>query len=295
MRRAVIDLGTNTFNLLIADLGETGFQQVYSGRKAVLLGMGGINQGIIAEDAIARAMDAINEFKQVCDRHGVSYIACFGTSALRSAKNADELVSAARASFGVDIRIISGMKEAELIYEGTKFAHDFTEDTVIMDIGGGSTEFIHADGNGVKTMTSLDIGVSRIYQQLGKPKEYTSEDIQVTRRFFEQGSDQFFGSKKIGTMIGASGSFETFFQMFCGRDFMDETRAIELPFNELIEILRWTVSSSYQERLDHPGIMPLRKTMLPIAAMKVLWAIEQLEVNRVLVSPYSLKEGGLRM
>jgi exopolyphosphatase/guanosine-5'-triphosphate,3'-diphosphate pyrophosphatase len=84
---------------------------------------------------------------------------------LRSAANSAEFIAESE-KLGIDIEIVSGLREAELIYHGVKWSYDFKEPGVIMDIGGGSTEFIFADLQGVQDMISLNIGVSRIYQKM---------------------------------------------------------------------------------------------------------------------------------
>src|SRR5690606_9906849 len=92
IRKAVIDLGTNTFNLLIAEIGGNQLNYIYSEKVPVLLGMGGINEGFIAEDAMERAKLALTQFKLKCEEKNVELIQGIGTSALRGAKNANELV-----------------------------------------------------------------------------------------------------------------------------------------------------------------------------------------------------------
>ena len=92
IRKAVIDLGTNTFNLLIAEIDRDKLDYIYSEKVPVLLGMGGINEGFIADDAMERAKCALNQFKLKCQEKNVDLIQGVGTSALRGATNALELV-----------------------------------------------------------------------------------------------------------------------------------------------------------------------------------------------------------
>ncbi len=147
----MIDLGTNTFNLLIADVQEGAFTVVLSTKEAVLLGMGGINDAKITQEAIDRAMKAFERFVQLCDAFEVerSQVVAIGTSALRDATNAAELLDKVRSEHRISIEIVSGIREAELIYKGVKWTDPFDEPAIIMDIGGGSTEFISADKEGI--------------------------------------------------------------------------------------------------------------------------------------------------
>lgn len=289
--KAIIDLGTNTFNLLIGEVVDSRVNIIYGTKLPVLLGMGGINSGKISMEALGRAQGALKVFKEACDSRNVVEIIGYGTSALRDAGNADELIDFANA-LGINVEIISGQREAELIYAGVKLVHEFTEQAVIMDIGGGSTEFIFASRQGVTSMNSLDIGVSRVYQELGKPEDYSPDQIEYTIRFFEQ-YNHFFSGKKSDVLIGASGSFESLFEMIFEKEFPMNEGIQELPIEILKPLLDWSINSTLEERMQHEWIVPIRKRMLPIAAIQLKWILDLLEVKKVLISPYALKEGAL--
>jgi exopolyphosphatase/guanosine-5'-triphosphate,3'-diphosphate pyrophosphatase len=292
MRKAVIDLGTNTFSLLVADVVNDQLEVIHSERIPVLLGMGGINQGILAEDAFSRGIAALRSFRATCDELKVERIIGFGTSALRAASNSKEFTSKVELELGFEIRIITGMQEAQLIYEGVKWLYDFNDPAVIMDIGGGSTEFISADHNGLKEAISLDIGVSRIYQLLKKPVEYTDKDRETIRSAFEEESNSLLKLKGPKILIGASGSFETFYEMIFEKAYQPKPSLDDLPIDKLREAIDWSISANHTERENNQWIMPNRKSMLPIGALKVKWVMELLGIEKVYLSPYSLKEGG---
>ncbi|MFN9115059.1 MAG: exopolyphosphatase, partial [Bacteroidota bacterium] len=194
MRKAVIDLGTNTFNLLVADLNDGSFTIIHSEKDGVALGMGGINQGFLSEDAFQRGIGALRHFKQKCEELAVTSIRALGTSALRSASNSAEFIAEAH-NLGINIEIVNGLREAELIYHGVRWSYDFREPGVIMDIGGGSTEFIFADRNGIQDMTSLDVGVSRIYQHFNTSDPLSASDIVQIENWLEIQSDGFFDGR----------------------------------------------------------------------------------------------------
>lgn len=293
MMRAVIDLGTNTFNLLIAKVTESHFEVVETQREAVMLGMGGINRGIITEAAIQRAVTAIGHFKEVCDGYQIAHVRCIGTSALREARNTQELIDKVERTFGYTIEVVSGEREAELIYLGTRIVHGFEEPAVIMDIGGGSTEFIKANKAGAQEIISLDIGVSRIYQALNEPKGFNHELERKIYDFLNTEEAGQLTNFKCPVLIGSSGSFETFYEMLLEQDFDHRGEVFEMSKSELLPILEWTIHSTYEERLSNQWITPIRKEMLPIAAIKVKWTIEKIGAETILISPYSLKEGAL--
>lgn len=291
----MIDMGTNTFNLIIAEVSASSFSTFFSTKEPVLLGMGGINHDKITEDAMARALSTIDKFVQCCDEFKVERknISAIGTSAIRGASNSEVLVKRVQELHGVKIQIISGSEEAKLIYKGVQWTYQFKESAVIMDIGGGSTEFIYAGTNGIQELVSLDIGVSRVYQQFNRPEIYKGAEENLIRSYFTEcanGRMKLFSSN---VLIGASGSFETFYEMIYKKKWVPVMGVVELPLELLFLELKWAIQSTQNERDEHEWITQIRKAMLPIAAIQIMWAIEQIGCSQVFLSPYSLKEGAL--
>lgn len=292
-RRAVIDLGTNTFNLLISDVGPDGLRPIYHDKKAVLLGMGGINEGQIANDALKRARETLIMYQDKCLELRVEELFAIGTSALRSASNRNALLDFALNQLGMYIRVISGQDEARFIYQGVRISHSFENTGLIMDIGGGSTEFIRASKEGVQWSESYEIGVSRLFQEMGQPDEFTSDHMEYVRNYLDKHCGAAAAELRADELIGSSGSFETLYDILVEADFPDVHQALEMDMEQLKRVLNWSMRSTLQERMENPWIVPMRKKMLPVAAMKVLWTLEKSGAKRVFVSPYSLKEGVL--
>lgn len=288
---AVIDLGTNTFNLLIFRKEGERFEFMYNQRVPVGLGMGGINENIIAQDAFDRGVNAIVQFKQTCDKLAVEQIKAFGTSALRGAKNGQLFCEAVSNQTGTQIETISGLREAELIFEGVKLVHPFTKSSCIMDIGGGSTEFILANEKGMQEFHSFDIGVSRMLQKFELSDPLTTENIQQIEAFLADNTADFFQKHSCDALIGASGSFETFYEFIFERKYTDEWSSSELTMETLMEMLEFLIHSTQEERQTNDHISDIRKKMIHIAALKTRWVIQQLNVKEVWISPASLKEG----
>lgn len=293
-RVGVIDLGTNTFNLMIAEVSNATFIQLHAEKEGVALGMGGINKGIISDDAFERGISCLKKFKQICDFHKVATIKAIGTSALRGAKNAIDFIQLVQHELGITIQIISGEEEAQLIYLGVLWSYDFYERAVIMDIGGGSTEFIFADSKGVEEIKSLNIGISRIIQELDLNDPLQVEDTKKIETWLEIHSNHYFDNKTCDILVGASGSFETFYEMIHSKQFPANPETIELPLDKIIPILDWIIQSNQDERDLHPFIIPIRKKMAPIAAVKTKWIMRKMNIQKVLVTPFALKEGVLK-
>lgn len=294
MRVGVIDLGTNTFNLLVADLHATGFDIVHNSKEGVALGMGGINEGLISEEAKQRAFDAFEKFQRICADLSVSTIIGVGTSAVRDAQNNLEFIHEIQDRFGIEIEVVDGLEEAKLIYQGVSWSYEFDKTSLIMDIGGGSTEFIRIEEGKELEFFSANIGVSRAIQLFDLKDPLSLEDQEQLVAWFEKNSDGFkhFGACEV--LVGASGSFETFYEMVHEKEFPKSLENIRLSREEVMKTLNWIIGSTFEERENHPFIIPIRRKMAPIAALKTKWIIEKFGIREIVISPCSLKEGVLR-
>lgn len=291
MTGAVIDLGTNTFNLLI--FKKQGLQNtiIFNHKEGVALGMGGINNNTITPDAFERGIQTLENFKFICEKHGVETVRAIGTSALRGAENKDDFIEAVFDMTGIPVRIIDGDTEAELIYQGIKTAHHFEADSIILDIGGGSSEFIFANNEDVIKSKSFDIGVSRIYQQFEFSDPLNNHDIDEIINYLETKTKGFFEGINTHILVGASGSFETFYELIENIDFPNNQQSQEISTEKLRLCLDHLIASSLNERKQNDRIIPIRKIMAPIAAVKVMWLMDKLDINTIYVSPNSMKEG----
>ena len=293
MRKALIDLGTNTFNLIIAEVSGNQIQHIFSTKEGVALGMGGINESRISEDAAERAIACLNRFKAKCEEFQVEKIKAIGTSAIRDAKNQLVFIEAVKAETEIEIKVVSGEEEARLIYKGIRQTYPFNEPAMIMDIGGGSTEFILANSEGIIDLISLNIGVSRIFQMFSFEDPLSNIDISRIESFLEENSQSFFDKKKCSILVGASGSFETFYELAFQKPFPSKTQPFEIPIDSFNQEIEKIIQSTQSERDQNEFIIPIRKKMAPIAAVKTRWVMNKLGVERVIVSPMSLKEGAL--
>jgi exopolyphosphatase/guanosine-5'-triphosphate,3'-diphosphate pyrophosphatase len=291
MRRAVIDLGTNTFNLLIADTQTR--QVLFQTKEGVALGMGGINEKRLSPAAIQRAFEALQKFKDKCDALEVNAIRAIGTSAMRDATNANELIQKVATELKISIEVISGLQEAELIYKGVALSHTFDEPVLIMDIGGGSTEFIVADLKGPILAHSFDIGVSRLFQLFDYQDPLSIQDIERVENYLNQHCAHFFKQQLPKVLIGASGSFETFYELMAQAVFDPQGAAVQVEASEFKFMLDHIIASTQAERNANPHIIEIRKRMAPLAAIKTRWVLKIAQIEHIYISPYSLKEGAL--
>lgn len=299
-RYAIIDLGTNIFNLLIAAKDETG-KPVFLNylRIPVNLGEGGINQGLITPAAFARGVDAMCKHMETIEKSDCKKIHAFATSAVRDAENNKEFVDAVYEKTGIRIDIIDGMKEAELIYAGAKNAFPLKEKTLIMDIGGGSTEMIIADDHEIYFKRSFRIGVSRLREKFNFDSPSTPVQVMEMEKFLDDTFGDFFKVLKtheVKTLLGSSGSFESFTDILWHRmhqkpfDFETNTSA-ELPLEPLMELLDELIHSDHQFRLSLKGLSEFRRDFITYSSVITRSVINNGNISSANLSTYALKEG----
>ncbi len=301
MKAAIIDLGTNTFNLLIAEVNAKSFAVLYAAKEAVKIGEGGILNGVISDDAIERAMRALEGYTQTIASFNCEKVFAFGTSAMRDAKNGGELVVRIKERLGIDVQIISGLEEAQLIVEGVRLAVPMTEKPVlIMDIGGGSTEFIIANNETVFWKESYQLGVSRIRQLLQPEDPISPENLSSLDALLKSElEDMIVQCNALGvqSMVGSSGSFDSFIEMIWTEkgDSTDVKSVLTESFNldALAALNTKLLAGTFAERKAIPGLVEMRVDTIHIASFMVQWVLRHCQLNEVVLSTYALKEGVL--
>ena len=217
MKVAVIDIGTNTFNLLVAHKPNRRLIPLAIHKEFVFLGKGGINKNTIQNDAILRGLKTIRKFKNIADQHGVSKIIAIATSAVRNADNARDFAGKVKSLTGIEIEIINGNKEAEYIYNGSREATNFGNNPVLlMDVGGGSTEFIICDKHQIYWKKSIEIGAARLFEQFHKSEPILEEEIESIEYHLEDKLQEVIKKAnyfEVETLIGSSGAFTSFAKM----------------------------------------------------------------------------------
>jgi len=297
---AIIDMGTNTFHLLMAGADERGYHILSRDRLAVKIGMGGINEGYITEAGIHRALLAMQSFKNIIDEAGVQKVYAFGTSALRNARNGHEVVARIKALTNLDVDIISGDREAEFIYYGVKSAlHLESDRSLIIDIGGGSVEFILGDNDTIFWKKSLEIGAQRLLEKFHQHDPITPADIQALDVYFDTMLVPLFEALEqypTRVLVGSSGTFDTLSDIFCIRHDIHKTaEEIETPLSlrGFWEIYDELIHKDRAARMQMPGMIDMRVDMIVVACCLIRYLLERHDFNRIRVSTYSLKEGVL--
>jgi exopolyphosphatase/guanosine-5'-triphosphate,3'-diphosphate pyrophosphatase len=181
MRVAVVDIGTNSTRLLIAEVDpSTGaIAELLRRSKVTRLGDGVDAAGSLSEESIARVFDTLADYRAAIDSHGCEANLAVLTSAVRDAANGADFAARVRREFQLDARILAGSEEAQLTFLGAMSSRPApTEPTVVIDIGGGSTEFVIGRGRTAGFHVSLHVGVVRMSERHIHSDPPTPEDLQ---------------------------------------------------------------------------------------------------------------------
>lgn len=292
-RFAAIDLGTNTFHILIAEKTNQYpfFKEIFRKRVYVYLGKKGVSS--IETSSFLLGIETLKEFKLCLDKFKVAKCKVIGTEALRIADNGSDFITKVKGETNLDIQVIPGLSEANYIYQGVKaFIPKITENTVIMDIGGGSVEFIIFDNEKVLWAHSFPIGISVLYNRFQKNDPLTSNELEEIKTFIEKELrllKQKCQEYKVNQLVGSAGSFEIVKTML-------EERGINktpmLPF-DIKKMYKDIIELDLKSREKIPGLPKERTLLMPIAMHLLITVLDLIEIEKVLFSPYALKEGVL--
>lgn len=298
-RVAIIDMGTNTFHLLLATTGDKKFAITHREKVPVKIGVGGINQGHLTPEGMERALRAMQSFKHTITKAGIDTVLAFGTSALRNANNGKEIAKKIEAETGIEVQIISGLEEADYIYRGIRAAINLgTEKCLIMDIGGGSVEFIIGNEQHKFWSRSFEIGGQRLLELFHRHDPITPQEVNELFSFFKQELQPLLDILKIHQpkiLIGSSGTFDTLSDIYCWRNDLPVQETPETPFhikafNGIYEEL---LVKDRAARLQIQGMIEMRVDMIVVACCLIKFMLSSHDFTHIRVSSYSLKEGVL--
>ncbi len=290
---AVIDLGTNTFHLLISRPGPngSGFEELYRERRFVKLAEKGIEW--IHPDSFRRGQEALAYFRKRLDEYGVTHCKALGTAALRTASNGPEFQQQAWEQHRIRVELISGEEEARLIQQGVALAVPLKSETdLIMDIGGGSVEFILANRDRVLWSASFPVGVAVLFRHFQAHDPILPEELKQLRQFLKKELESLSAilqEHPPRRLIGASGTFDVL-ENLAVKEKEHPLRA-ELPIDHFPAIYDQLIYSTLAERKRIEGI-PMERAEMIVVAMELLrWVITRSRVAEMVISAYAMKEG----
>jgi len=299
-KAAVIDMGTNTFHLLLVELHGEEFKTIYKEKIAVKLGQGGITQNQITPDAEKRALHTLGHFKNLIEGENIDQIFAFATSSVRNATNGPDFVHKVKEQLSIQIHVISGEEEAQLIYEGIHFSGALDQRTsLMMDIGGGSVEFIIGNTQEVFWKKSFEIGGQRLLDAFHYHDPILPEEVEKLEQYCGEKLQPLL--EAIATyqptgFVGASGTFDTLIDMYYATMLqckLTGQHVFELPVTDFYHLFQLLVTKNRAERLLIPGMIAMRVDMIVVASCLIDFILQHVQVESIRCSHYSLKEGAV--
>lgn len=296
-----MDLGTNTFHLLIAEGPLDGYREIVHQQEGVRLGEGGINKGYILPEAFKRGLNTMQQFQEQINANQVQQVRAIATSALRSASNGNDFINEVKAKTGIGIEIISGEQEAGFIYNGVNISGCLSsKNSLILDIGGGSVEFILGNANGIIWKQSFEIGAARLMDLYHRTDPIPPASIEALNLYLEDTLPPLFtavSGLEVDILIGSSGAFETFAAVIeteKGNTFnLKTTKTYKFNEDELLTQTGKIIQSTHQQRAGNASIIPVRVDMIVTASIITRFIMNKLQIHQVLMCSNSLKEGVL--
>jgi exopolyphosphatase/guanosine-5'-triphosphate,3'-diphosphate pyrophosphatase len=292
MRVAVIDVGTFSTRLVIAEVDKNGLKILYEEGHITALGREVKKTGYLKEEAIKETYEVIKKYKKLCEEYKVEKCLVLGTEALRIAKNREQFVNLVT-SLGLEIKIIPPEEEGKYAYIGAYFAVKPKGKNCVVDQGGGSTEFIFGEGLKVENVISLPFGIVTLTERFIKHDPPTGEEIEELIEFIDGEISKVV--KPIDTLVGLGGTITTVAaleynvypydpQKINGKVLKKES--IKYWFEKLSKM-------SVEERKRLPQVEDRRAEAI-ISGIAVFWRILELfKKDEIVVSDWSVKEGAI--
>lgn len=298
VRICVIDLGTNSFHAVIVDAHPNGTYKVVDRMKEMVrLGQSGLADHRLPEDAMERGLAALKRIYTLAQGWDAREFLAYATSAIREAKNGGAFIERVKKQVGLRIRPISGSQEAELIYLGVRRAVDLSEPSLLVDIGGGSVEFIVYDGKRSVFAQSFKLGAARMTERFVTTDPLSESEKDALRAHYRTVLQPVFDAAQkhgVTTIVGSSGTAKSLGRV-CVGSHGDEDRTVfqqVLSAEEYRASLGWVIDSDEQERIDHPAIDPKRVDQIGAGALLLDVLLDNVPaIAAIKTSDNALREG----
>jgi len=294
--KAVIDIGTNTFHLLIGEAKDNKTDIIFKQTIAVKLGEGGgISRGEIIPTAYQRGLDAMAVFGEEIKKRNITHVKATATAAVRDAKNGAAFIEDLYQLTQINIDIIDGLQEAFYIYQGAKASGILTDErTLLMDIGGGSVEFIICNEKEIYWKNSFRLGAARLLSDFYN-NPLNTEDLNLLNAHFKHTLPSLIAAlnkHQPKVLIGTAGAFDSYRDIILAKSGKPSKNVIfnleEPDFSALLDKI---IQSTHEERVKIKGLIPLRTDMILMASVLTKFILSKSGITQVKACAYSLKEG----
>ena len=298
MKVGTIDIGTNSMRLLIADYENNKIKNRKKYINTTRIGQGVDKEGYITEEALERNLKALKDFSDKCVQEKCEKVYCMGTSALRDSKNGQYFVDRAKELTNIDVKIICGQEESNLgfmgVLEGTE--GNKKDDILVMDIGGGSTEFIVGNEDGIKFSKSENVGALRMTEKFITTDPISDDEFNNMTKFIEDtisSTLEKLKSMHISKLVGIGGAITSLSAINQQLEIysMEKVHNSVVTKKELEKILQNLKNMTLNDKKTIKGLQPKRADIIT-AGVKILHIVmENLEFEEIMISEYDNLEG----
>jgi len=293
-RVASIDIGTNTILLLIAEVGGEKIKPLFEMETVVRLGEGVQENGILTKEAMNRGIETLSQYLGRCQAMKVQKIFAVGTSALREGKNSAEFLRLVKEKLNLSIEVISGEEEARLSFSAiSRDLGEVNEPILVVDVGGGSTEFVLGRGNQINQWISLPLGSVRFTEQFLHSDPVQEEEWKAMEKKIRELLVQIPHSQEPLSMVAVGGTATTLASVKQGLDeFIPEKIHHFVLRREALknQLLRYR-SKTIEERKKIPGLPAARADVILAGGAILYQAMEELNCPSVLISCHGVRYG----
>ena len=298
-RYAAIDIGTNTLLLLVAEVGPDGSFEVLTDRAEIpRLGDGVDRTRSLSTAGIERALAVLRDYVRRCRSFGVKQIAIVGTSALRDAVNARDFSQRIKREFNLDLRVLSGAEEAAYSYLAVRKGLELAaRQLLVVDVGGGSTEFIWAKDGKLQGWASLDVGSVRLTERHLRSDPPTREEcarvVEAVEPSLRKLRGDWGGKLEDPAMVGIAGTFTTMaaVQKELLHYSHSEVHGSRLARGEIERQIELYQSRDLAGRKLIPGLEPKRADVILAGALLIERILAIFGVEEVIVSDQGIRYG----
>ena len=299
MRIAALDLGSNSFHLLVADVHPDGtFEAVAREKEMLRLGDDVSGNHSISPGLADRAVETVRRYKQLSDALGATEMLAKATSAIRSADNGSELVDRIETEADVEVEVISGLEEARLIFAAVRASVVIDPAPALgIDIGGGSVELMIGDGSGLRWAESVALGVGRLTAEFVRedpPSKGERKRLEEHVRATLEPLVADVVSRAPGMCVGTSGTINDLARMAEARrtgEVPPTSNGLRVARADLEELNDKITRSKASDRRRMPGLEEKRTELLPAGSILLQTALELFDIETLTVSDWALREG----
>ena len=296
-RLAAIDLGSNTILLLVVEIEDGVIRPLYDAQRVARLGKGLRQTGRLQPDRMEKALEILTEYRQICENYGVEAVLPVATAAVREAQNGPDFLQQVTSRLGWTVRLLSGEEEARLSFLGAlSNKKSLGTPVLVVDIGGGSTEFVWGSPEKLVGKRSVPTGSVKLTEEFLKHDPPTESELARLKAAIADALNQpEFSKWTPATLVGVAGTVTTLAAMKLGMTEYDGSKidGVPLSLRDVASLIEKMRPLPARARLKLPGLTPGREDVILAGAILLEEIMKKFGLETVVTSDRGLRFGVL--